>query len=74
MKSPTGSSKKKRPPVHGSEARSVDQPAGYEIEIPCMADVNVSVNGGPDRVGVTAGAAVGNGVGNGVPVDAGVDV
>jgi len=48
------------------------------MEIPCMADVNVSVNGGPDGVGVTEGAAVGNrvanGVGNGVPVGVGVDV
>src|SRR5688572_6377557 len=37
---------KGRPAVHGSVAGRTVQPAGYETEIPCMADVNVSVSAG----------------------------
>ena len=41
-----GSSKDHSAVVHGSVAALVTQPAGYETEIPCMADVNVSVRAG----------------------------
>jgi hypothetical protein len=41
-----------RPVTHGSVAARVTQPAGYEIEMPCIGDVNAPVKAG----GATAAA------------------